>query len=96
MFSEGNIIVLESQATQKSLRISNGDVEGIGGRGKLAQFIVHVRRPSVVALQNAGNTDHWLGMVDDKLIGTVILYQWVVLVSPAPQEDDLCTVQGTL
>ena len=71
MFAEGNIIVLESQATHKSLRIHSGDVEGIGGRGKLAQFIVHVRRPSVVALQNVSNTDHWLGIIDNKLIGTV-------------------------
>jgi acyl CoA:acetate/3-ketoacid CoA transferase alpha subunit len=74
MFTEGNVIVLESKATNKTLRINSGSVEGIsgiGGRGKLAQFVVHVRRPSVVALQSVSNEKHWLGIIDDRLIGTV-------------------------
>ena len=63
--------MLESKASNKSLRINNGEVEGTGGQGTWAQFYVHVRRPGVVALQNVGNPSHWLAIRDDKLIGTV-------------------------
>ena len=53
MFSEGNVVILESRASGKSLRINEANiVEGYGGQGELAQFRVHVRRPGVAALQN--------------------------------------------
>ena len=71
MFQQGNIIVLESKASNKSLRINNGEVEGRGGQGTWAQFYVHVRRPGVVALQNVNNTSQWVAIHNHKLIGTV-------------------------
>ena len=40
MFSQGNVVILESCASGKLLRIS--DVQDTGGRG---QFRVHVRLP---------------------------------------------------
>ena len=53
MFSEGNVVILESRASGKSLRINEANiVEGNGGQRELSQFRVHVRRPGVVALQN--------------------------------------------
>ena len=60
--------MLESKASNKSLRINNGEVEGKGAKGTWAQFYVHVRRPGVVALQNVNNTDHWLAARDNKLV----------------------------
>ena len=60
--------MLESKASNKSLRINNGEVEGTGGRGTWAQFYVHLRRPGVVALQNVSNSDHWLAIRDNQLV----------------------------
>lgn len=72
--------MLECQATGQSLHINNGDVEGTGGRDKKsAQFTVHVRRPAVVALQNVSNNDYWLGIMDDRLIGTVSVCGFCVI-----------------
>ena len=36
-----------------------------------AQFIVHIRRPGVIALQNVANTDCWLSILEGKTLGTV-------------------------
>ena len=72
MFTEGNIVFLQSNASGKSLRINqSGDIEGVGGRGELAQFRVHVRRPGVVALQNVRTAEYWLAIYQGKTIGTV-------------------------
>ena len=87
--------MLESKASNKTLRINNGDVEGRGGRGRLAQFYVHMRRPGVVALQNVNNTNNWLAIHNHQLIGTVSLelhaYIYIYTVKPpikdTPKED---------
>ena len=71
MFTHGNVLVLESTATNKTLRIRDGVVEGTGGRGQLAQFTVHVRRPGVVALQNIKNPDQYLAIYEGATIGNV-------------------------
>ena len=72
MFAQGNVLILESCASGKSLRINEGgDVQGTGGRGQFAQFRVHVRRPGVVALQNVRNAENWLAVYQGKTIGTV-------------------------
>ena len=71
MFAHGNVIVLESTATNKSLRIRDGIVEGTGGRGQLAQFTVHVRRPGVIALQNVKNPDLYLAIYEGTTNGNV-------------------------
>ena len=71
MFAHGNVIVLESTATNKSLRIRDGIVEGTGGRGQLAQFTIHVRRPGVIALQNVKYPDQYLAIYDGSTNGNV-------------------------
>ncbi len=71
MFSQGNVVILQSKASKKSLRINNGDVEGNGGRGELAQFRVHVKRPGVVSLQNVHESYNWLAIFQEQTIGTV-------------------------
>ena len=46
MSSQGNVVILESRASGKSLGINKANIiEGHGGQGELAQFRVHVRRP---------------------------------------------------
>ena len=64
-------MILQSKASKKSLRINDGDVEGNGGRGELAQFRVHVKRPGVVALQNVHESYNWLAIFQEQTIGTV-------------------------
>ena len=64
-------MILQSEASKKSLRINDGDVEGNGGRGELAQFRVHVKRPGVVALQNVHESYNWLAIFQEQTIGTV-------------------------
>ncbi len=71
MFAHGNVVVLESTASNKSLRIRDGIVEGTGGRGQLAQFTVHVRRPGVIALQNVKNPDQYLAIYENATNGQV-------------------------
>lgn len=73
LFAAGNIITLRSISCDKFLCIRNDDeVEVQDDRdGKDAHFIVHVRRPLVVSLQSAGNVDNWLGIYNQKLIGSV-------------------------
>ena len=65
MFSQGNVVILQSKASKKSLRINDGDVEGNGGRGELAQFRVHVKRPGVVSLQNVHESYNWLAIFQE-------------------------------
>ncbi len=71
MFSQGNVVILQSKVSGKSLRINNGDVDGLGARGTLAQFRVHVRHPGVVALQNVHEPYNWLAIFQETTIGTV-------------------------
>ena len=63
--------MFESNASNKSLRIRDGVVEGTGGRGLLAQFTVHVRRPGVVTLQNVKNPDQYLAIYEGSTNGVV-------------------------
>ena len=37
----------------------------------LAQFVVHVRRPGVIALQNVADKNRWLAICEGKTTGTV-------------------------
>ena len=75
MFAQGNVVVLESCASGKSLRINEGgDVQGTGGRGQFAQFRVHVRRPGVVALQNVHDPNNWLAIFQGQTVGTVRIF----------------------
>ncbi len=68
-------MILQSSASNKSLRIHEGGaLDGKGGRGALAQFKVHVRRPGVVALQSVHNPNNWLAINQGKTIGTVSDY----------------------
>ena len=71
MFTQGNVLVFQSNASNKSLRIRDGIVEGTGGRGELAQFTVHVRRPGVVALQNVKHQDQYLAIYEGSTSGVV-------------------------
>ena len=72
MFSEGNIVILRSCASNMNLRIHEGGVvQGLGGDGYFAQFRVHVRRPGVVALQNVHTPENWLAINQGKTVGTV-------------------------
>ena len=71
MFTKGNIVILLSCASGKSLRINKGTVESRGGHGVLAQFRVHVRRPGVVALQNVNDSQNWLAIRNSQTLGTV-------------------------
>lgn len=66
-FAEENVIVLESRASGKTLRFREGEVEGKGGHGALAQFIVHVKGSGVVALQNKKEPKRWLRIINEKL-----------------------------
>lgn len=60
-FYQGNTIFLKSVASQKNLRIhSNGIVDGNGGTGKFAQFVVHTTNTGTVKLQSAANPQYWL------------------------------------
>ena len=72
-FGQGNVIIFESHASGKSIRIDahSDQVDGKGGNGTWAQFIVHVRGPGLIALQSVHRPDNWLGIIDGKLIGTV-------------------------
>ena len=85
MFTHGNVVVLESTATNKSLRIRDGIVEGTGGRGQLAQFTVHVRRPGVIALQNVKHPDQYLAIYDGSTIGNV----WSVVLKIIAKNNDV-------
>ena len=77
MFGEGNVVILQSCASGKTLRINQaGNVEGIGGQGLFAQFRVHVRRPGVVALQNVHTPDNWLAIFQGNTIGTVCVVRF--------------------
>ncbi len=71
MFGEGNVVILQSCASLKSLRIVDGTLDGKGGREAFAQFKVHVRRPGVVALQNIHEPENWLAVFQNDTIGTV-------------------------
>ena len=71
MFTHGNTIFIQSVVSGNNLRINNGEVEGTGRQDKLAQFIVHDRRPGVVALQNVNASDSYLAIYDGRTIGTV-------------------------
>lgn len=66
-FTEENVIVLESRASGKTLRFRGGEVEGVGGHGALAQFVVHVKAPGVVALQNKKERKQWLRIMNEEL-----------------------------
>ena len=57
MFSEGKVVILESCASGRSLRINEANIfESL----EVAQFRVHVERPGVVALQNVhSHTPGW-------------------------------------
>jgi hypothetical protein len=69
MFAQGNVVILESKASGKMLRSLHGKAEGIGGRGPHAQWMVHVRRAGVIALQNQHTTTNWLAIKDGQTIG---------------------------
>ncbi|XP_064387079.1 uncharacterized protein LOC135335495 isoform X2 [Halichondria panicea] len=70
-FTEGNVVILQSRASEKSLRVSqDGEVQGTGAHGPFAQFRVHVKRPGVVSLQNVKNPDYWLAVFQGKTVGT--------------------------
>jgi hypothetical protein len=58
---QGNTVHLKSLTSLKNLRINaNGVVDGNGGDGKWAQFIVHVTGPGKIKLQCVGNPQYWL------------------------------------
>lgn len=64
----GNVVVLYSKASGKTVRIKDDHtLEGRGEEGVLAQFIVHVRRPGVVAFQHAKHRQLYLTTAPDKL-----------------------------
>eukprot|EP01113_Clastostelium_recurvatum_P015170 TRINITY_DN1839_c0_g1_i1.p1 TRINITY_DN1839_c0_g1~~TRINITY_DN1839_c0_g1_i1.p1 ORF type:complete len:327 (-),score=99.62 TRINITY_DN1839_c0_g1_i1:117-1064(-) len=59
-FQDGNVIVLRSVASGKSLRIMpDGQVNGHGEQGHLARFIVHKAGKKTIKLQNI-QKEHWL------------------------------------
>ncbi|CAI8042893.1 hypothetical protein GBAR_LOCUS23792, partial [Geodia barretti] len=80
VFQSGAVLVFISEASGKTLRVKdNGDAEGKGGEGAMAQFKVHVRGPQRVALQNVHNPRHWLRIKDNDLNGKVLcLYELYV------------------
>ncbi|CAI8042897.1 hypothetical protein GBAR_LOCUS23795, partial [Geodia barretti] len=68
MFAHGNVVILESHASGKTLRSYHGTAEGIGGRGIHAQWKVNVRGFGVIALQNQHTPSHWLAIRDGATI----------------------------
>ncbi|CAI8042899.1 hypothetical protein GBAR_LOCUS23795 [Geodia barretti] len=71
MFAHGNVVILESHASGKTLRSYHGTAEGIGGRGIHAQWKVNVRGFGVIALQNQHTPSHWLAIRDGATIANV-------------------------
>ena len=71
MFFQGNVVILESCASGKSLIMRISDVQDTGGRSQFTQFRVHVRHPGVVALQNFHTPENWLAIFQGKTVGTV-------------------------
>jgi hypothetical protein len=66
---EGNVVILQSRASGKTLRSLHGTAQGTGGYGAHAQWKVHVRRPGVIALQGTHTPEHWLAIRDGRTIG---------------------------
>jgi len=74
---EGSKIHLKSIATKKNLRITqDGRVDGNGGTGVWATFIVHRLDRGRVKLQNVGNPNHWLRIKDGVLDGQGVGGPW--------------------
>ena len=65
LHGEGNIVRLVSCASGQSLRIRNGNVEGNGGQGDFAKFIVH-KRGAHVMLQS-WKESHYVAIREGRL-----------------------------
>lgn len=68
LLAHGNIVVLESVASGKSLRVfDDARIDGTGGTGLLAQFIVHVSGENKIKLQCVKHPERWLKIKNDEL-----------------------------
>ncbi len=74
-------MILQSPDSKKYLAIVNDEMESVSiapeeivGR-KDAHFITHFRRQGVFAFQNVGSPYNWIGILDNKLIGTVSVFE---------------------
>jgi hypothetical protein len=72
LFGAGNLIMLWSCATERYVRVYNGEVQGTGDPGPFGSFRVHVVGPGVVKLQvfnNEPNSLDWLSIYQGNAIG---------------------------
>jgi len=77
---QGGLIRLKSVATKKNLRITeHGKVDGNGGEGQWATFIVHRVGKNHIKLQSVGNNKHWLRIKDGVLDGEGVGGPWTEL-----------------
>jgi hypothetical protein len=64
MFSEGNVVLLQSLASERGLCVKYGRVSGTGIKDLHSQFTVHVRQYGRIALQNVADRSKWLQIRD--------------------------------
>ena len=68
----GNVVSLRSRSCDKFMCIKDDEVEVVDAQDdEDTHFIVHVKRPGVVALQSKSHHDNWLGIISGMLIGSV-------------------------
>ncbi len=66
------MVTLRSRTCEKFTCIKDDDVEVVDGQDdEDSHFIVHVKRPGVVALQSKTHKDNWLGIISDSVTGSV-------------------------
>jgi hypothetical protein len=63
---EGSLVHLRSKVTGKNLRVKDGAIDFLGGKGKKATFIVHkgCKIPNSIRLQNLENPQRWLRITE--------------------------------
>jgi hypothetical protein len=64
LFSEGNVVLLQSLASKRRLCVKHGRVSGTGIRDPHSQFVVYIRRYGRIALQNVASPNTWLQIRD--------------------------------
>jgi len=66
------VVSLKSASCQKFLSIKDDEVEAVDSlEDEDTRFIVHVKRPGVVALQSKSHTDNWIGIINGDITGAV-------------------------